>query len=102
MTAMDELTAFIEARLDEDEAQLGAEPWVRRDLRGRRAVLAGHRPVTHVPVPFCVAGIAPGDDPLEPPVAARWPCGDVRELAATWSDHGDYRAEWAPGHHEPS
>jgi hypothetical protein len=22
----------------------------------------------------------------------------VRELAAVWSDHPDYRAEWAPGH----
>jgi hypothetical protein len=25
-----------------------------------------------------------------------WPCPDLRDLASAWSDHPDYRQEWAP------
>jgi hypothetical protein len=33
-----------------------------------------------------------GDDPEVSP------CTTLRAIAATWSDHPDYRPEWAPGH----
>jgi hypothetical protein len=92
---MDDLAAFIEARLDEDEAapDVHAEgcalhAWLRNDVpsacdcgypaRVLREVRALRWLATFVDVGGSVKA--------------------QREIAAVWSAHPDYRAEWAPGH----
>jgi len=129
---MDDLAAFITARLDEDEAlasRAAKTPtangpdaeWnpglpfdvisehiarhdparVLREVAAKRAIAAdhaaGHAPNIgpHKGRPCCRSCGALDDDPY---LAEPWPCDTIRALAAMWSDHGDYRAEWAPGH----
>ena len=120
---MDDLVAFLRARLDEDEAaaKTGSQPewksdgpylgWVTggiaaqfkwstdaahaarhdparvlREVAAKRAILAEY---------LRLAGIEPDDYP-EDPAAVAASERDVRILAAVWSDHPDYRREWAP------
>ena len=61
-----------------------------REVAAKRAILARHAPMGGV-LNLCEQCV--GDRSSE-----RWPCEDVRAIAATWSDHPGYRAEWAPGH----
>jgi uncharacterized protein DUF6221 len=122
----DDLTAFVTARLDEDEA--AAKAWLpfgnpdaaQRDhiarhdpARALREVaslraLAGmhHRPsqaqVDHYvyteAAKFC-SFCGPGDSweaREHPDWFDEWPCHHMRLIAAIWSDHPDYRPEWAP------
>lgn len=115
---MDDLGSFIGKRLDEDEAmarppavvvagevdsgmvdgRTGAKltapvygyahdpARVLREVAAKRAIMAEHLRVGGS-CRMCI------EWPPEP-----WPCRTVRLLAATWSDHPDYRAGWAPGH----
>lgn len=110
---MDDLIAFVRARLDEDEAaarkadEMGAGVWalaphfhtarhsparVLREVAAKRAILADH----HVHVSLdgsrrwcerCCDDQLLQDDSY---------CPTLRALAFVWSDHPDYRAEWAP------
>lgn len=137
---MDDLTAFVKARLDEDEAAAkanigpgetdglgdtegGGPCWpdyqtfdgpaidaasdylnrfrplrMLREVTAKRAILVQHETRTkgegHDGQPRChvCTAVAYGH-------AMRFaaPCPTLRHLAAIWSDHPDYRAEWAPG-----
>jgi hypothetical protein len=132
---MDDLTAFISARLSEDEAMAKAAarkrrgPWrvvgdafravihgsratlsvadtpgmaiaehiarhdparVLREVAARRRTMARHERKPDKQQPWC--GWCTDDRHFE-----AWPCDDIRDLAATWSDHPDYRAGWSPG-----
>jgi Family of unknown function (DUF6221) len=65
-----------------------------REVAAKRAILAIHEPLPSVygEPPVCGAcwpQPRPGTHPL-------WPCSTVRPLAAVYSDHPDYRAEWKP------
>jgi hypothetical protein len=95
---MDDLTAFINARLDEDEAaakkaiELGAGVWslaphfhtarhsparVLREVAAKRAILRLYdNPKASAHVSGLVLAMV--------------------HIAAVWSDHPDYRAEWRP------
>jgi hypothetical protein len=115
---MDELIAFVTARLRECEVaawrihetsacaaldDLGSSTecdcgWparVLREIAAKRAILGRHMP--HQPAfggPACNWCSEDVDD--RPQIAKEpWPCPDVRSLAAVWSDHQDYRQEWA-------
>lgn len=138
---MDDLTAFVSARLDEDEAAArkmadmlasadaslepviavcfddGASgnaydwnPWDRiadydparalREVAAKREIVAAHHPETpskygHDVLRCAVCqterGVWAEDRHADP-----WPCQTLRALASPWSDHPDYRAEWAP------
>ena len=134
---MDDLAAFITARLDEDEAmahaaaQAFAAEWrsadrgvfnggvrladaafarmaahiarhdparVLREAAAKRAIVAAHRPVLHHDEDAgsaCCAAETAFDVYAK---AEPWPCPTIRAIAAVWSDHPDYRAQWAPGH----
>lgn len=121
------LTAFMAARLDEDEAlakrgeEVFAIGWpdyqtydspelddankylgrfgparALREVAAVRAILGRHSPFDPgdgrtVSCAWCGDDTHAGARWLEP-----WPCPDVRGLAAIWSGHPDYRAEWKP------
>jgi hypothetical protein len=69
---------------------------VLREVAAKREILDRHMP--HQPAfggPACNWCSEDVDD--RPQLAKeRWPCPDIRSLAAVWNDHPDYRAEWAP------
>ncbi len=102
---MDDLIAFIAARLDEREhfaktarlAQKHREQMLR-EAGAMRAILDEHGPGYPVTFPkpsgqpACGVCHAGGWD-WEP---EQWPCPTVRHLAAVWSDHPDCRPEWKP------
>jgi hypothetical protein len=138
---MDDLIAFVNARLDEEEAEVKGPPgwklehWTTvkyadkesgrnwrvdaeprcvvdavamedaqfiarhdparalREVTAKRAILAEHRPVTGI-TSFPLCGRCGRDDHMEP-FPYQWPCVTVRAVAAVYSDHPDYRAEWA-------
>jgi hypothetical protein len=113
---MDDLVAFLNARLDEDEAvrlRLGqydrhegtseldiVEDYLTisgeralREVEAKRRRLARHRP--HLIEGRDGDGIERAEwfclhceDP--------WPCPDVRDDATVWSDHPAYQLEWTP------
>ena len=111
---MDEgLIAFLNARLDEDEA--AAKAWlplgnptamqrehiarqdpgrVLREVEAKRVILGRHKPLSeassHLACAWC------SDDVDTVSLDMRWPCPDVLSLAAVYSDHPDYRPEWKP------
>ncbi len=96
---IEDMTAFLAARLDEDEA--AAETGRERDLRplrevaAKRAILAEHFAEDRgESLPGADCGVCyyigtPGSP-------AQWPCLTLRVLAAVYSDHPDYRQEWKP------
>ena len=116
---MDELIAFVTARLDEDEAaaqEAASRPlgpaWddgtrhtavarhinrhdparVLREVAAKRAILAEHAPQTDGPATGC------GRCDWDHYVICDNPrgCATLRALATIWSDHADYRPEWVP------
>jgi uncharacterized protein DUF6221 len=121
---MDDLIAFIKARLDEDEA--AAKPFEGTTWQAEPSpigvILVDGEPLIEGHVTGLTAHIARHDpDRVLREVAAKrailaehlrvggscrmciewptqpWPCRTVRILAAVHSDHPDYRAEWKPG-----
>jgi len=117
---MDDLAAFITARLDEDEAmanevhkprdcgcvdrdgEFSPDPvWcgcdyparVLREVAAKRAMVKEHGPARPEQRRYACASNCTDDRNI---IQAA-PCTTMRLLAAVWSDHGDYRAEWAPG-----
>lgn len=91
------LAEFVLARIAEDEA--AASRWVYDwgggdldDLEDRvlrqceafRRIVELHEPVDEEPDGWC--NRCDGDG---------WPCGTMAALASIWSDHPDYRQEWA-------
>ena len=101
---MDDLIAFVTARLDEDEATAGAARKLR-EVAFKRAILA-----MHTPVPFWGNNPPPrSQQTAENAVAwycdcqcpdgvieGEYPCDTARLTAAVWSDHPDCRQEWKP------
>jgi Family of unknown function (DUF6221) len=111
---MDDLIAFLNARLDEDEAAAmaatgtawaweatgdkdnsGAVGHVEdedgrplREVVAKRAILAHHAPIHPI-------GQWIGCQQCDGEQAQEWPCPDVLAVAAVYSDHPDYRPEWA-------
>jgi hypothetical protein len=88
VTTEDEMIAFAEARLAEDEPLAGTEVNLRAEvhpyIRATRAMLAAAKDVLDNSM---------SDDP-----SARLLASDVvTRVAAIWSDHPDYKPEWAPG-----
>lgn len=118
---MDDLTAFIAARLGEDEAALAAdaqddgprfldadhqterlldrfagEDRVLREIAAKRAILANHQPYDCMePASLrcyrCTSNRAYLSGAA---IHEAWPCPTMRHLAAVYSDHQDYRQEW--------
>jgi hypothetical protein len=109
---MDDLIAFIKARLDEDERYLNSNRrhlWTERPLREvafKRAILRMHEPVPfwgnnppprsrqtagNVKAWYCECQCPDGV------IEGEYPCDTARILAAVWSDHDQYRQEWSPG-----
>lgn len=85
---MDDLTAFVSARLDEDDywANIdGGNLRRQREVAAKRAILAEHA-TRNWKI----------DDGVHDCQWATWPCRTLRLLAAVWNDHPDYRQEWAP------
>jgi hypothetical protein len=119
MAAMNsDLAAFLAARLNEDEGGANwyaermantLEPvltWrnvpldvrMLREVAAKRAIIDVHSPGYPVTFPepsgqptcgVCHAGTWDWDP-------EGWPCATVRAIAAVYSDHPDYRAEWKP------
>ena len=132
---VDDLIAFVTARLDEDEAvargaartddghggrwlpvHFGAGGFdarvdehiarhdparALREVAAGRAILAAHAPdytsrFGSPGPPECVVCITERDAYPEQWEGDSWPCLTLRQLAAIWSDHADYRPEWKP------
>jgi hypothetical protein len=107
-----DLTAFVRARLNEDEAAAaGAKlPGGRllREVEAKRAILQGrdaHIPYSDGPDPgypddepfdLCAVCITSKDGYPEQWAMDPWPCLAVRAIASVWSDHPAYRQEWKP------
>jgi hypothetical protein len=97
---VDDLIAFLNARLDEDEAaaKAAADPALRW-LAAARAILAEHHPTDWMAYGDHMCFRCVLDDEEPHPAGYGWlpyPCPTVRHLAAVWSDHPDYRQEWKP------
>jgi hypothetical protein len=88
---MDDLIAFIMARLDEDERYLKSNKrhlWTERPLReveAKRAILQRCAARMNEPDQYPNGLVSPRA------VLARQ---NLSDLATVWSDHSDYRAEW--------
>lgn len=67
---------------------------VLREAAALRKILARHAP--HQTASGGLACDWCSDDTDDRPQLAkvRWPCGDVRDIAAIWSDHPDYDPSW--------
>lgn len=65
---------------------------VLRQVEHARKVLARHRKQADDGVVMIGGDICAGCGVSNGPRA--WPCAEVRDLAATWSDHRHYRQEW--------
>jgi hypothetical protein len=59
---------------------------VLREVAAKRAIMERHRPITRRPGWRSTCRF---DN-------HRWPCADVLDQAAAYSDHPDYRDEWRP------
>ena len=109
MSAMDDLTAFVRERLDDDERELQKDPPVglgyanlsarmRLEIAAKRAIVGFHQPEWTDYVDgdgiergsYECAECEPGGTPNN------WPCRTMRQLAAVYSADARYRAEWAP------
>ena len=108
---VDDLIAFLNARIDEDGRYLKSNQhhlWTQRPFReveAKRAILRMHEPV-----PFWGNNPPPLKDRAPENVKARYcecqcsggviqaayPCDTARLLASVYSDHPDYRPEWKP------
>jgi hypothetical protein len=93
---------FLTARVDEDEqyardligphglrdvgGMVGLSERLLREVEAKRAILAIH----HEDGAMCMGC------PQTVRTVTTWPCDNVVALAAVWSDHPDYRAEWKP------
>jgi hypothetical protein len=110
--SIDDLVEFLRARLDEDEHEAptvhemsncashetsydqcdcGWPARVLRDVEAKRAILAEHQPISG----RCRrCGPDAWNDFKE---RLLWPCPTFRAAAAVYSDHRDYRPEWALG-----
>jgi hypothetical protein len=118
---MDDLIAFLNARLDDDhweafkfhnDSEWSADMLARlfnhnesdpvihhlarydparvlREVAAKRAIIGLHRP-SFSPADGDYTGIDCMEDDDS------WPCQTLHHVAAIWSDHPDYRAEWAP------
>lgn len=113
---MDDLAAFISARLSEDEAMAKAAqpgPWsietarVLREVTAKRDVLVIHhlQIIRQEATPFNPYTGEPNEPAYDGNCeTCGWfspghgGCPTLRAIAAVWSDHPDYRPEWAPGH----
>ena len=64
----------------------GVAARVLREVAAKRAILAEHQPqqMGYIEAQRC------------PTCRTAWPCIEGRALAAVYSDHPDYRQEWAP------
>ena len=79
---MSDLTTFLFARLDEDEADANDAAQaihfpvdrLRAEVQAKRNLIAGH----------------PCED------AEFGPCDDLRYMGEVYADHPDYREEWRP------
>ena len=74
---------------------------VLREVAAKRAILSVHRvveyPGPYVPIsPTCSICITEREGYQEEWGDDDWPCATIRLLAAVYSDHPDYRQEWAP------
>jgi hypothetical protein len=82
-----DIAGFIRLRLAEDEAAASDNPVrVLREVAAKRRIMGRHlnlRPGSH-----CDWCLDTG--------WGEWPCPDVRDHAAAWSDHPDYDPAWAP------
>jgi len=67
---------------------------VLRDIAARRKILAEHAPDQYEPTSCRTCHHQEAGWSV--PVPAEVPCPTLRALAAIWSDHPDYRSEWAP------
>jgi hypothetical protein len=98
----EDIVAFLNARLDEDERYLKSNQhhlWTERPLRevtAKRVLIAAvlrYETIIDGEWGDCheedeiAAGLCPEHQPDE--------MGALRHLAAVWSDHPDYREEWA-------
>jgi Family of unknown function (DUF6221) len=103
----DDLTAFLKARLAEDEAEAASfagppslRERQRREAEAKRAILAAHpvRPVRNGTCQVCtdVEGTSYLSYLSDQHKVAPPPCPTLRALAAVYSDHPDYRQEWKP------
>lgn len=91
---MADLSEFLAARLDEDKQAVidGASQRPERTMRevaAKRAIIARHAGY-HSPA---MCGWCSNKEE-----STDWPCPDILDLAAVWSDHPDYDPAWAPGH----
>lgn len=67
---------------------------VLREVAAKRKILARHAP--HRTASGGLACDWCSEDTDDRPQLAKvsWPCGDVRDIAAIWSDHPDYDPSW--------
>lgn len=83
------IAEFIAARLAEDsDLAAGGAIWTTRTA-ALQAVLDEHQPESGICGTCRHFDFRYDYDPV------RWPCPTVRAVASIWSDHPDYRAEWA-------
>lgn len=78
--------------------------WALRDIAAKRAIV-GQQTSDHAPVEMayglcCRTCVDWQDDEgmheFGIAIPHQWPCRVARAVTASWSDHPDYRQEWAP------
>lgn len=104
---MDDLIAFLRARLDEREQRANSWPenvdydenlWVLADVAAKRKIIDEHSPADVGYCPRCQWSAEERDDPAKGD-GMKWilaPCPTLRLLVLPHADHPDYRAEWRP------
>lgn len=98
---MDDLIAFITARLAEDEAaaKLARPDYFTFEVLGIFSALGDMRHVIRHDPARVLRELAAKRAILSEHIVGGWhpvPCLTLRALASVYSDHPDYRAEWKP------
>ncbi len=106
---MDDLIAFLRARLDEDETSVisgdckcgdvqrpDCADRVLADVEVKRQIITEHEPIGEVSGTFCSRC---SQDEEQPPPVGWWipfPCRTLRLLALPYAGHPDYDESWRP------
>jgi hypothetical protein len=96
---VDDLIAFVTARLADDERPV-VTARMRREIAAKRAILAEHEPrrvgQSLIWCERCHRPIRDAREDEDQCGPFDWPCPTLRALTAVWSGHPDYRPEWKP------
>ena len=66
------------------------------EIDAKRRIIARHRPIARAGYQACAQCRIAWPESPNKLVGTLWPCPDLRDLAAVYASHPEYRDEWRP------